>query len=124
MATAQSIITGAYKDIGGLRPGMGMSTDVLNESLETLNEMISYWAMGRLFIYEFITSAWVILPSFSDLTTNHVLAKGNELALRKNVAVRMAPALKIYLKTPEPLLQEVAAEAAESKQMIDGVGPS
>lgn len=121
---AQTIITASYKDIGGLRPGMGMSSDVLADSLAQLNTLIDGWALMRDFIYEFNTPNWVVLVSFSDLTTTHVLAKGNQLALQKNLAVRIAPAMKIYWKIPEPLLEAVAGEAAAALTAIKGVGPS
>lgn len=124
MPTSQQIITGSYSDLGGRRPGQGMSPDVLNECQTQINTLIESWALQRDFIFEFIAAAWVILPSFSDLTTNHVLAKGNELALRKNLAMRIAPSLKIILKIPEPLFAEIAAEAAAALAAIQGIAPS
>ncbi len=101
-----------------------MSPDVLNVGLTALNETLDAWALDRLFVYQFAGGVWVVLVSFPDLTTSFTLAKGNELALRKNLAVRIAPELKVYAKIPEPMLQEVASEAAASRSAIEGVGPS
>ena len=123
---SQAIITRAYKDIGGLRPGMGMSTDVLNESLSQLNILVDGWALNRDFIFQFTGGNWVVLVTFPDLSTSFTLAKGNELALHKNLAVRLYPALKIYVlhKLAEPQIQQLEAEAAAALQAISGVGPS
>lgn len=116
--TGSQLITQAYSDIGGLRPGQTTSTDVLALGLTTLNQLVGLWAQERLFV---LKTDGTTLATF-DLGTTVDLSDGAVLALRKNLAVRIAPALRIYFKIPEPLLQEVAAEAEAAKTQLSGVG--
>lgn len=121
--TATQIIFGAYRDLGGNFAGQTMAPDILNENLGQLNDLIDGWKLERLFIYRDVVGTWTVLASFPDLTTSYTLAPGTALALKKNLAQRIAPAMKVYFKISEPLLKQIAEDAGLSKAAIEGVGP-
>ena len=117
--TAQAIIGEAYRDLCGLRPGGVMSMDVLNDCFTELNELVDAWKLERV---QILKSDGTQLAAFSALGTSYSLAPGVPRALRKNLAVAIAPMMKIHFKIPEPMLAEIAADAATSKLAITGVG--
>lgn len=117
--TATQIITQAYRDIGGLRPGQTASADTLSESLDHLNQMIEEWAVDRLQVG---LVGGTSLASFANLATLYNLAPGFAEALRKNLAVKIAPMMKVYWKIEAPLLEEVAGDAALSRAAVEGAG--
>lgn len=115
------IAYGALRDLGELRPGQATSADVMADILSHANSMIDSWAQDRLFVY-YGASPGTILAAFPDLTTTFAFAPGYAEALRKNLAARIAPMMKIYFKIAEPLLQQIAADAASTKAALYGVG--
>lgn len=117
--SATQLIFSSYRDIGGLRPGQAASTDTLNECLTQLNELVEEWAVQRLLIG---LVGGTSLPSFANLATTYNLAPGFAEALRKALAVKVAPMMKIYWKIPDPLLEQVAADAATARAAVEGVG--
>lgn len=117
--TATQIIRQAYGDIGGMRPGQTASADTLAESLLQLNELVEGWAVNRLLVG---IVGGTSLASFADLVTTYNLAPGFTIALRKSLAVKIAPMMKVYWKIPEPLLQEVAADAEAARTAVEGIG--
>lgn len=123
MPSAQQIIYAAYRDIGGTRPGQGQSTDMLNDCLVALNELVDSWANDRTFIWTYNGFQWIILTAFINLGTTYTLAPGDEMALRKNLAVKILPMLRIYLKIPDPPMEQLEAEAAAARLSIEGIGP-
>lgn len=120
-ASLQTIAYGALRDLGELRPGMNTSTDALADILSEANSMVDQWAQDRLFIY-YGAAPGTILVSFPDLSTSFAFAPGYVEALRKNLAVKIAPMMKIYFKIESPLLAELTAEAAATKAALYGIG--
>lgn len=68
--------------------------------------------------YQLQLYTWQQMQQFADLTTAYIFPPGYPKALRKNLALEIAPMMKLYLKTPEPMLAEVARQANESLEMI------
>lgn len=117
--TAQTIANEAYRDLGGMRSGMGMSSDIAADFLAALNEIVDAWSQERLFVY---LNTGAILPTFAALGTSYNLAPGYQRALRKSLAISAAEMMKTYFKVPEPLLQEIAVEADALKLQLEGIG--
>lgn len=118
--TATQLITQALRDLSELRPGASASsTDVMNEALVQLNQMIDEWAFERLFVYK---TDKTTLASFADLGTDYALAAGYAKALRKNLAVALAPMMKIYFKKESALDEGLMSEASGLKAALRGVG--
>ena len=118
--TSTQIINEAYRDLCGMRPGQTTSTDVYDDCLSALNELIDELTQERFFIYE---ASGAILSAFADLTTAYTLASGQQQFLRKNLATKIAPMMKLYFKIPEPLLEQIETDAARLKMSLRGVGP-
>lgn len=119
MPTATQLITRATRDLGNLRPGQGESPDTLSEGLTHLNDIVDELAFERFFIYK---ADKTVLAAFADLTTNYTLALGYAEFLRKVLALRILPMMKIYLKIPEPVIEPIQEEADRLKMMLQGVG--
>ena len=115
------IAYGALRDLGELRPGQSTSTDVMADILSEANSMIDSWAQFRLVIY-YGASPGTILQAYPDITTSYAFAPGYVEALRKNLAVKIAPMMKIYFKIPDPLLKEIEADAELTRTALMGVG--
>jgi hypothetical protein len=71
---------------------------------------------GASYLLELFT--WQQLQQFADLTTNYTFPPGYSNCIRKNLAVAVAPMMKLNSKDANPLLQIVVAQAAESKAVL------
>jgi hypothetical protein len=125
MPNATQISYSAYRDIGGTRPGQGLSADFLADCLVALNEILDQWQLNRDFVFYYSGGNWIVLGAFPDLTTSYALSAGQELALRKNLAVKIYNFSRIYMKLAQPVpIEPLIAEAASALLAISGVGPS
>lgn len=68
--------------------------------------------------YQLELFTWKQLQEFPDLTTALKFPPGYALAIRKNLAVMIAPAMKIYFKISEPMLELVNDQAVKAKAAI------
>jgi hypothetical protein len=62
---------------------------------------------------------WQQLQSFPDLTTAIKLPPGYARAIRKNLAVELAPTLQMYFKVSQPMLAAVKQQADQAKREIE-----
>lgn len=73
---------------------------------------------GPLTAYGLELFTWQQLVMFADLDTVYLFPPAYARMLRKNLAVEMAPMMRIYQKIPETLWAEVQRQARESKQAV------
>lgn len=121
MPTLTQIGFSALRDICELRPGQATSTDVNNEILEAANEMLSEWAHDQVNVYYDNSGTPTILAAFPDLSTSFTFEPGYLNAIRKNLAVKILPQMKLYLKA-QPDIDAVTAQATAAYQSLRGVG--
>lgn len=123
MPTLTQIAYTGLRDIGELRPGQGTSPDAIADILTKANQMIDSWANERLPVY---TSAPAVFTAFADATTNYNFSPGYQELIQANLAVRIAPMMKIYAKISsqewDSNVAQVAAVAAAKKKALGGVG--
>ena len=81
MTTALDIIKGALRDISVLAAGESPTAEESQDSLEALNLMIAAWELDGIAIG---AQEWA-LSDVIQLPANHILA------IRRNLAVRLAP---------------------------------
>lgn len=92
--------------------------EVLYYDHASTNGTLNLWP-GPGASYQLELFTWQQLQSFADLITSYSFPPGYELALRKNLAVQIAPMMKVYFKIPEPLLEEVKDQARKAKAAIE-----
>lgn len=79
--------------------------------------VVNFWP-GPQATYLFEAFTWQQLQSFADLTTNYAFPPGYANCIRKNLAVEIAPMMKVYFKIPEPLLDRVTEQARKAKEDV------
>lgn len=78
---------------------------------------IALWP-GALYAYQLEIFTWQQLQQFADLATTYIFPPGYPRMLRKLLALEIAPMMKIYFKIPDPLLSEVAEQAADAVNKV------
>jgi len=62
---------------------------------------------------------WIQLTKFADLNiTTYSFPPGYERMLRSNLAIEIVPSLRVYFKTPQPMVDAVARVAMQSKEEL------
>lgn len=125
MPTLTQIAYAGLRDIGELRPGQGTSTDANNDILVKANQMLDSFALEQMLVYQ---SSNAVLTAFADLSTNYTFAPGWLDFVQTNLAVWIAPMMRIYAKLPDAEWDKnvaaVTARAAAITQKQRGVGPA
>ena len=101
--TATQIAYRALRDIGCLRPGQSTSSDVLNDMLSALNEMIDQWLLDQLMVFSVRADIYNLVASQQVYTigpvgANFIAPRPTEVQDANILLTNVSPVVRLAME--------------------------